>query len=211
MDLARDIGLSVVHHVLQSAATMEALWKSRLVSLSQVIAVAWLTKPVIGLTHYPPCKPRAHGLHADMVQPMRPVCSICPMSSMGQVLLESTTPLTPLMRAMESTTVRLDVGNEVGEADVAGCAVCTKGRQRLRSAHSPDAPRPGQRVPGPVIGLRASIRRGDPEASQGQLVFPHYPASWSTNPPSAHTLRLEHIFQGGHHGRPVTRVFAPQC
>lgn len=62
MDLARDIGSSVVHHVLRSAATMEALWRSRLVSLSQVIAVAWLTKPVVGLTHYPPCERGTHGL-----------------------------------------------------------------------------------------------------------------------------------------------------
>jgi hypothetical protein len=60
MDLARDIASSVVNHIHRSAATMEALWKSRMISLSQVIAVAWLTKPVIGLTHYPPCELGAH-------------------------------------------------------------------------------------------------------------------------------------------------------
>jgi hypothetical protein len=62
MDLARDIGSSVVHHLLRSAATMESLWKSRLVSLSQVIAVACFTKPVVGLAHYPPCERGTHGL-----------------------------------------------------------------------------------------------------------------------------------------------------
>jgi hypothetical protein len=46
---------------------------------------------------------------------MRPVPLTCPMSSMGRVPLESTTALTPLMKAMESTTVRLEAPKDFGK------------------------------------------------------------------------------------------------